>query len=378
MSAEILRFPESFLWGAARSPLKYEEEPELLEWPGINTHRLTIEWSSLEPEKGTWAGDAEQHYRTVLRSYRNDGISPFVTLHNRRLPSWLEKLGGWESQRAAEAFERYVRRAVRSFGADVRHWITLDAPLSSAYYMYAGSAPSNMRSLGEALRVYRNMIRAHARAYHVMHDEAQKLGVAARVGVLENIRVFEPLRKGSVLDGFAARLRDIFLNWHMPNSLHAGVMVYPFGLNKHVPEMERCFDFIAVNYLKPRTIRFRPGRAREFFGESIPLTDSTGPGSDLRGEELCGILANVSRFGKPVYITEKDTATHGPHERCRLIVSHVKQVYDAIQMGGDVRGYLLCLSRDDVNSGRHLYCRICAENGLPADLVRRYYPDAVW
>jgi hypothetical protein len=42
-----------------------------------------------------------------------------------------------------------------------------------------------------------------------------------------------------------------------------------------------------------------------------------------------------------------------------------------------VQGYFLCLSRDDADSERELYRRICAENGLPADLLRRYCPDAV-
>jgi beta-glucosidase len=380
MSAEILRFPESFLWGSVCSSSRYEEQPELFKSPGVNAHRLSIEWSCLEPERGAWAGDAAEHYKAVLSSLKNRGITPLVTLRSRRLPLWLERLGGWESERAAETFETYARRAVRSFGADVQYWITADAQLSSAHFTRAGSVPSNVRSVGQVLRVYRNMIRAHVRAYHVMHDEAKELGVPAQVGVAENIRIFEPLRKDSVLDGFAAGLRDTFFNWHMLDSLHAGVVVYPFGFNRYVPEIERCFDFIEVDYLGPQTVRFKPGRAREFFGESIPLTESTGsdPGCDLRDEGLGLILANVSRFGKPVYITDNGTAADGPHERCRFIVSHVKQVYDAIQMGGDVRGYSLCLSRDDADTGGQLYRRICAQNGVPADLVQRYCPNAVW
>jgi beta-glucosidase len=381
MGAEILRFPEDFLWGTVCSPSRYEEQPELLELPGITAHLLSIEWSCLEPERGAWAGDAEESYRTVLRSSKNRGITPSVKLHNRKPPSWLEELGGWESERAAEAFESHVGRAVRSFGADVQHWITADAPLSSAYSAYSGSVPSSTRNLRRALRVYRNMIRAHARAYHAIHQEAKKLGVVVQVGVAENVRIFEPLRKDSLLDRFAAGLRDAFLNWHLLDSLHAGVIVYPFGFNKYLPEMEGCFDFIEVNYLGPQTVRFRPGRAHAFFGESTPSAESStgsGSGCDLRGEGLGGILASVSRFGKPIYITENSTAEDSPDERCRLIVSHLKQVYDAIEMGCDVRGYSLCLSKDDADAGGQLYRRICAENGLPGDIVRRYCPDAVW
>jgi beta-glucosidase/6-phospho-beta-glucosidase/beta-galactosidase len=234
-----------------------------------------------------------------------------------------------------------------------------------------------MKSLKRALRAYRNMIWAHARAYHAIHDEAEKLDLTAHVGLVRNLRIFDPLRKGSILDGFAAGLRDTFLNWHTLNSLRAGVMVYPFGFNKYVPEMENCFDFVGVNYCARQTVRFALARPLDFFGENTGAPEGVDSGREIDPDGLYEILASVSRFGKPVYITENVAAKDGPHERCRLIVSHMKQVYDAIRLGGDVQGYFLCLSRDDADSERELYRRICAENGLPADLLRRYCPDAV-
>ena len=381
MSAEILHFPQGFLWGTASPPLQLAEESVPLKSPGTNAHGVSIEWSRLEPEEGAWATDVVEHYARVMGSLTDNGIVPFVTLHHSPVPEWLVKSGGWESQRAAEAFEQHARRAVRSFGKSVRHWLTADAPPSSACHMNVGSAPTpGMRSLKRDLRVYRNTIWAHARAYHAIHDETEKLGMTAHVGLVRNLRIFDPLRKGSILDAFAAGLRDTFLNWHMLNSLRAGVMVYPFGFNKYVPEMENCFDFVVVNYRSRQSVRFALGRPLNFFGERTGDAESVGSGFDreIDPDGLYEILASVSRFGKPVYITENGGAKDSCHERCRLMVLHMKQVYDAIRLGGDVQGYFLFLSRNDADSERKLYRRICAENGLPADLVRRYCPDAVW
>ena len=142
MSAEILRFPEGFFWGTAASARGVEEDLDLLKSLGTNTHRLSIQWSRLEPDEGIWAKDAVAYYVRVLGFLKSNGIVPFVTLHHCTIPSWLAKSGGWESERAVEAFEGYVRRAVRSFGAYVQHWVTMNAPVLYAYRGYvAGSAP---------------------------------------------------------------------------------------------------------------------------------------------------------------------------------------------------------------------------------------------
>lgn len=382
MSAEILRFPEGFFWGTAASARGVEEDLEPLKSLGTNTHRLSIQWSRLEPDEGIWAKDAVEYYVRVLGFLKSNGIVPFVTLHHCTIPSWLAKSGGWESERAVEAFEGYVRRAVRSFGAHVQHWVTMNAPVLYAYRGYvAGSAPPGARSLRRALRVCRNLIRAHVRAYHAIHDEAEKIGLTAQVGLAKYFRIFDPLLKSSVWDGLAARMRDDFFNKFVLNSLHAGVMVFPFGFNRYVPEMERCFDFIGVNYYTRELIRFRPWRPLDLFGESIASAAGIGSSSgyEIYPEGLRRVLESVARFGKPVYITENGVATDDADVRCRFIVSHLKQVYDVIQLGGDVRGYFHCSLVDgfgrQANASGHLYGRICAENGLPTEMVRQYSPQ---
>jgi beta-glucosidase len=90
-------FPKGFLWGAAISSYqtegnnfnsdwweweqkgktkeksgiacdywnKYREDHDLLEELGVNSFRLSLEWSKIEPEEGKFSEEAIQHYKDI-------------------------------------------------------------------------------------------------------------------------------------------------------------------------------------------------------------------------------------------------------------------------------------------------------------------------
>ena len=105
-----LVFPDGFLWGTATSSHQVEGGNDNNDWwdweqtpghirdgstsrlacdhyhryrgdwamahdLGQNAHRLSIEWSRVEPQEGTWDDDAIAHYRDVLASMRSAGSS---------------------------------------------------------------------------------------------------------------------------------------------------------------------------------------------------------------------------------------------------------------------------------------------------------------
>jgi len=438
MSEKILAFPDGFLWGAVTSAHqvegnntnndwwewerrkartadrsvsggaclhyeRFEEDFALVKSLGMNAHRLSIEWSRVEPEEGAWADEAVAHYLGVLDSLKQHGIAPFVTLNHYTIPLWLAKRGGWESETAVEAFVRYARRAVRSFGAYVQYWVTINAPVLYTYRGYVErSAPPGMKCRRRALRVCRNLIKAHVKAYHAIHDEAERIGSDPQVGLAKYLRVFDPLREELVLDRLGAATLSYFFNELFPNSLHAGIMAFPLGFNRYVPEMEDSFDFLGVNYYARETVRFGLRRPKRSSGEPIaePREARSRCPGEIYPDGLYRVLEWAAGFGKPIYITENGLATDNDDERYRFILGHLKRVYDAIQFAGDIRGYfynslmdgfewhreydvktgLIEVGRDDlerrVKPSGHLYGRICRENGLPADLVRQHCPDA--
>ena len=119
------RFPPGFLWGTATSAHQvegqntnnqwwdWEQQPgriwhgdksgDACDWwrnaetdfdrmtaLGQNAHRLSIEWSRIEPCEGMFDPAALARYRAMLQGLRDRGITPMVTLHHFTNPRWLE------------------------------------------------------------------------------------------------------------------------------------------------------------------------------------------------------------------------------------------------------------------------------------------------
>jgi beta-glucosidase len=100
-----------------------------------NAHRLSVEWSRLEPRPGEWNYPAVEHYRKVLTDLRNRKITVMLTLHHFTLPSWLADKGGFAKFRNLKYFTRYVKFAAQQFQDLVDFWITINEP---GVYIYQG------------------------------------------------------------------------------------------------------------------------------------------------------------------------------------------------------------------------------------------------
>src|SRR5262245_27285130 len=140
MTSTSVRFPEGFLWGAATSAHQVEGGNQKNDWwrfeqspgtiadgttsgeacrhyqmfdadfalaagDGHRAHRLSIEWSRIEPEHGHIDSRAVDHYHEVFASLKRHRLIPVVTLHHFTSPLWIADHGGWES---ADTLERFL------------------------------------------------------------------------------------------------------------------------------------------------------------------------------------------------------------------------------------------------------------------------------
>ena len=69
---------------------RYADDFALLKSLGHNCHRLSLEWSRIEPAPGEFSQGALSHYRRVLTALADAGLTGFVTLHHFTLWSALE------------------------------------------------------------------------------------------------------------------------------------------------------------------------------------------------------------------------------------------------------------------------------------------------
>jgi len=353
-----------------------------------NAHRLSVEWSRIEPRPGLWDEGALDRYREILRALRRRGIEPMVTLHHFTNPLWFVQRGGWERADAPALFVRYVERVVPILGEFTRLWCTLNEPVPWALHAYVtGRWPPGRRSLRAAFRVLTHLVRAHALAYRTVH----RLQPEAQVGLAHYFRLFDPASPRSPWDRRVAALQDRLVNRSFLDAVTSG-RVQAFPWVARIPEAADTLDFVGVNYYTRDLVAFDLDAPRRLFGRNF--LDPTRPHSDgeygeIYPEGMYRVLRLARRYHRPIYITENGLPDADDDQRGEFIVSHLREVRRAIEEGVDVRGYYHwslvdnfewaegwtlrfgLIALDPVTQRRtprpsaDLYAQICRRNALP-------------
>jgi beta-glucosidase len=370
------QFPKNFFWGSATSSYqveggitgcdwyrwesghiknndqagkacdhytRFKDDFKLIKSLGQNMHRVSIEWSRVEPEPGQWDEEALKHYIDVIHSLKANGIEPMVTLHHFTTPSWLEKDGTWQSSEIIPAFERYARKVAERLVGEVTYWVTLNEPVLVCFKGYVeGEWPPGKSNFGAGLKVLRNMLEAHGRAYQALHEEAEKSSKQIQVGIAKHMRSFDAARPGNRLDQWVCKVQGFLLNHLFFRVIQTGVLPPPLGLYKKVPHLKDTQDFIGLNYYSRGVNRFclrSPGAlfGREVSPENVPKNSL---GWEVYPEGIYRVLKELVQYSKPIIITENGMATNKDEERVQYIKDHLIQVRRAIGEGVDVRGYL--------------------------------------
>lgn len=368
-----MTFPRDFRWGTATSAHQveghnvhndwwaWEQEPGRI-WSGDrsglacdwwnsaerdfdtaaelhqNAHRLSIEWSRIQPSLDRWDESAVDRYRQMLRGLRRRGIEPMVTLHHFTNPLWFADRGGWDHDEAATMFARFVERVVPSLAEFVHLWCTVNEPVGWALSTYvSGAWPPGKRSVRRGLKALTQLLRAHAAAYRIIHRAQPE----AQVGFANYFRLFDPARAALPLDRLVASRQHHFVNTSFVDGAATGrVRALPWVVN--VPEAARTLDFIGVNYYTRDMVAFDLRRPKQFFGRNFPAPGapvSDGGYGEIYPEGLYRVLRLAARYGKPIYITENGLPDADDDQRPAFIVAHLSQVWRALQEGIPVRGY---------------------------------------
>ncbi len=280
---------------AAEHYQRYVEDFALARRLGHNAHRLSLEWSRIQPARGVWNVAALAHYRAVLQELRKRGLTSFVTLHHFTNPLWLTQRGGWRSARTPVWYERYVARVVSHLGDLVDFWVTINEPMVYALESFWHKRwPPQRRSAREVWQVVYHLAQAHRRAYRVIH----RAHPHASVGVAKHVIAYLTPRPVH--------------NWWFNHAFFA------LTRGRH--------DFIGVNYY-----------------QAADRSDRRGPVSDIgwhiRPEGLTWALLEMRRYNVPLYVTENGLADAADAQRADFIRGHLRALEAAQAAGADVRGY---------------------------------------
>ncbi len=353
-------FPEGFFWGAAtasyqveggientdwakaaregRVPLcgracdhynRFEEDFDLAKSLGHTAHRLSVEWARIEPEEGKFDEREIEHYQRVVKAIFDRGMHPCVTLFHFTLPQWFADRGGWECSDAPEIFARYCGYVAGKLGDHVRHFSTINEPIVFASNGYLrGTWPpfkrfaltdfvsiTNSGRQHEAryekgvtpffryLRVVKNLARGHNAAY----DEIKKHHLASDVSIVKHIVLFRA--NGNPLNRLIAKV----MNW--------------WWTHRFMKRVYKKCDSIGLNYY-----------IQKKFGETQTYI-KTDMDWDMCPEGIYECLMMLTRYEKPLYVSEAGVADAKDAIRAEYIQKQVEGTWRAIQDGADVRGH---------------------------------------
>jgi beta-glucosidase len=356
---------------------RYREDFALLRELKQNAHRLSIEWSRIEPSEGAFDSRQIRHYRDVLGELREQSILPMVTLHHFTSPLWFVRRGGWTARGSARAFMPFVRRVVDELGDLVGMWCTINEPsIYGANGWITGEFPPGHRGdLLAQYRVTRNLQQAHELAYVAI----KRRWPDTPVGLSHHKFVFSPASRRR-RDRLAAQATQLVTDR------------WPVGPAQLRPIVEATSDFIGIAHYWGQVCAFDARRPRDQFIRRFnpPNEPVTEIGFVSKPAWMRGVLNMVRRYGKPVFITENGLATSDDSWRERYLTETLANVHAAIEDGVDVRGYfhwtntdnfewargytahfgLIAVDRHTLErtikpSGR-LYARIATANALPS------------
>lgn len=305
---------------------------------GVNALRLSVEWSRIEPRPGVFDNSALERYRQMLQGLRERGIEPMVTLHHFSNPRWLAEQGGWEAPETIALFTRFVRRVVESLGQHCDLWCTINEPNVYGILGYLdGVFPPGQSNRKTAMRVIRNLLMGHAAAYRAIHA----LQSSARVGLSHNMRIFDPVNPRSSLDRRVARALDKAYNQTILTALNKGRWIRPLGFG--LPwKLRRTLDWIGLNYYTRDMVTFDSTRSQSLFSrrqhaDGAELLDGGYGEFYPRGMFLC--LRRLAHLGLPIYVTENGVPDNDDDQRPRYLLTHLHQMWHAIQLCYPVMGY---------------------------------------
>jgi beta-glucosidase len=363
-----VQFPAGFLWGAAtaghqvegnnvnadmwelewaessifREPSgdacdhyhRYPEDIATLAELGLNAYRFSVEWSRVEPEPGSYSRAELDHYRRMVATCLEHGVTPVVTYNHFTTPRWFARQGSWHAPDAADRFGRYAEQVTAHLG-DLVPWVcTINEPNVISLLIHTGVAPAASADDQESVAGLAGLASAQEEAsappaptfsawpspdletmaaMHRRAVEAVKSGPGdAKVGWTLALIDLQPVEGGEERCTAARKAGE--LDWL---------------------DVSRDDDFVGVQTY-----------TRRFIGEFGGLEPPAGAAVSQTGWELYpSALGHTVRLaaehaGVPVIVTENGLATDDDAQRLDYTRGALDGLASCVADGVDVRGYL--------------------------------------
>lgn len=310
---------------------RYRDDIDLMASLGIKEYRMSIEWSRLEPKRGVFCDEAIEHYIDEIKYLKEKGIRVLLTMHHFNNPMWFEKIGAFLNPESPDIFNSFCEKMVECFAPYVNEYVTINEPnvyATSAYYF--GEFPPGEKSIKKCRIVMTNLAKSHIKAYKTIHRVREKLGYNdTLVGYASHVRVFEPERKGNLLDIVGAKLMEQMFQGGLDKCCMTGKATFPI-FDKGSFKEGKYYDFIGINYYARSVVHVFDERAKKD-------ADHNDMGWEIYPQGIKKVVREYyEKFNAPIYITENGIPDRKDEKRTKFIYDHLNELLSA---GVDVRRY---------------------------------------
>ena len=342
--------PENYVSGRAADHYEqYEKDFDIARKMNCNAWRFSVEWSRVQPDEGAWNVEAVEHYKTYITELKRRGLEPVMTLFHFTLPVWFAEKGGFEKRSNIRYFTQFVDRIMTELGTNIRYVITVNEPESySMESYYKGHWPPTKLKFWTAVRVYRNLARAHNKAADIIHAKNRRF----KVSVAKNCSFIYP---GD----------DAWL------SVRSAAIAQYFADDWFLKKVIKKCDFLGVNYyFSSRIYGYREHNPND------PVNDL---GWDMQPENIGWVVDRLyEKYQKPIMITENGLADADDSHRKWWLSKTILALQRSLQNGTELIGYLHWSLIDNFEWDKGFWPRF----GLVAvdrdTLARKPRPSAVW
>jgi beta-glucosidase len=326
---------------------------------GYKAYRFSIAWPRILPEgRGRINQPGLDFYNRLIDGLLEAGIQPLATLYHWDLPTALE--GAWLNRSVVDAFAEYSGLAARHFGDRVKLWFTINEPWCASHLSYTiGEHAPGMKDRSKGILAAHHLLLAHG----VAVKELRKAIPDAQVGIVLNMSPIHndpdaPVSEDKIrfMDGELIRwFADPLYGRGYPQDMledyvRMGVLesakpdfIKPGDMKLIAQET----DLLGINYYT-RMFVSEDSNVVQNEDRDVPKTDM---GWELYPEGLYEILERVNReyHPKQLMVTENGASyADGPDEngkvhdqrRIDYLQTHIQKVWQAIQAGIPVTGYL--------------------------------------
>ncbi|CAG4943882.1 unnamed protein product [Colias eurytheme] len=363
---------------ACNSYYKYKRDVEMLRELGFEFYRFSLSWTRILPtsfpDKINKAG--VQYYNNLIDELLKHGIEPVVTIFHWDLPQKLQDMGGWTNPYIVDWFGDYARVVFDLFGDRVKYWVTINEPHQICYWGYGNTllAPAlNIKGVAEYL-CSKNLLLAHARAYHI-YDKVYRRLYNGSIFITINAEWYEPVNKHNKQSAYDS---NQFVWGQYAHPIFSAVGDYPAVMKERIAKKSReqgffrsrlpsftpeeilyirgTSDMFGLNHYSSH-YTYRNGSEMNYF-ESPSFGDDLGVRSFQPSEWQIG-KANVTMFAPwgfynllteirkayhniPVFITENGFGNYrgmNDDDRVTYYRNYLYAVLDAIEDGSKIVGY---------------------------------------